>query len=158
MQESISFRLSILLLILIPKSQQETGRPPIHCACCGEAWQISTLQKCWMSLDVCLIRTAWPFPDLANRRFWYNGTFRGLSGRDSFSSDPLSSDADVYFVVIIQFRGFSTCLAMHSIWHQMKVIRCNRMSLILHSSSCRIFLLSYTAIYSECNIWCYSLC
>ncbi len=93
--------------VMTPKSRKEIGWPPLHCACCGGAWQISTLQKCWISMDVCLIKTAWPFPDLASRRLWHNGTFIRLSGRDSFSSDLLySPDATVY---LIQFHtSFNT--------------------------------------------------
>lgn len=62
-------------------------------------------------MDVCLIKTAWPFPDLASRRLWYNGTFIRLSGTDNFSSDlPFSFDARVY-LIIIQFHTF--CCASH---------------------------------------------
>lgn len=77
--------------IMILMSQQEIRGPRIHWTCCGRAWQISTLLKCWISVDVCPIRTAGSFPDLANRSFWYNGTFTRLSVRNSFSSDLLFS-------------------------------------------------------------------
>lgn len=92
--------------IMTPISQQEIGWPPLHCACCGGAWQISTLQKCWISMDVCLIKTAWPFPDLASRRLWYNGTFIRLSGRDSFSSDLLFSPDSTVYLIITPFYAF----------------------------------------------------
>lgn len=117
MQESISICLSVIFLfIMTPKCQQEIGWPPIHCACYGGAWQISTLQKYWISMDVCLIKTAWPFPDLASRRLWYNGTFIRLSGTDNFSSDlPFSFDARVY-LIIIQFHTFWRQMAVHPTW------------------------------------------
>lgn len=129
MQESISFCLSILLwfplppFIMTPKSQQEIGWPPIHSACCGGPWQISTLQKCWISMDVCLIKPAWPFPDLANWRLWYNGTFIRLSDRDSFSSDLLFS---VWCTNLFHYyyytMSYSHTLSGHaSLWNQIKV-------------------------------------
>lgn len=70
-----------------PKASRRLDWPPIRCTCYGWAWQISTLQIYWTSVDVCLVKTARSFPDLASGRHWYNGTLMRHSSANGFSSD-----------------------------------------------------------------------